>query len=152
MYLYLALAGSTFKKVYIDPIDGKVKSNFLGADDVIVYYGEKDLETAFRITHKYSVNDRERKILEKTGIWKEYSCLESEYGYGEGDELQESKDIVAGVEKKIEEPDKEYKIYEIYTYLDLKGFEYAEGSNGEGEALGIPLPYKIWIDEKRKVS
>ena len=52
MLFYLPVIGSTFKKVYRDPLKQRAVSNFIHAEDLIVPYGATDLATSPRITHR----------------------------------------------------------------------------------------------------
>jgi hypothetical protein len=55
MLFALPYAGSTFKKVAIDPVLGRTRSRFVSANDFIVPYTAKSLKTAPRYTHRYSM-------------------------------------------------------------------------------------------------
>ena len=43
MLFYLPIVGSTFKKVYFDPLKGRAVSQFVHAEDLVVPYGATDL-------------------------------------------------------------------------------------------------------------
>ena len=43
MLFYLPIVGSTFKKVYFDPLLQRAVSKFVHAEDVVVPYGATDL-------------------------------------------------------------------------------------------------------------
>ena len=59
MLFYLPITGSTFKKVYFDPMKQRAVSKFVPAEDLIVPYSATDLQTAERYTHvvRMSEND-----------------------------------------------------------------------------------------------
>ena len=51
MLFYLPIIGSTFKKVYFDPLLQRAVSKFVHAEDLVVPYSATDLASATRITH-----------------------------------------------------------------------------------------------------
>ena len=51
MLFYLPIVGSTFKKIYFDPLLQRAVSKFVHAEDIVVPYSATDLLTASRITH-----------------------------------------------------------------------------------------------------
>ena len=59
MLFYLPITGSTFKKIYFDPMKQRAVSKFVPAEDLIVPYSATDLQTAERYTHvvRMSEND-----------------------------------------------------------------------------------------------
>jgi hypothetical protein len=62
--LYLPYAGSAFRKIAPDPVNGKTRSRFIPAVDFIVPYWAKSLKTSPRYTHRYTmpVNDYARAV------------------------------------------------------------------------------------------
>ena len=50
MLFYLPIVGSTFKKIYFDPLLQRAVSKFVHAEDIIVPYSATDLLTASRVT------------------------------------------------------------------------------------------------------
>jgi len=59
MLFFLALAGSSFKKVYYDANLGRAVAKFIPVEDLVVPYHSSDLETAPRITHVLKQNKNE---------------------------------------------------------------------------------------------
>ena len=57
MLFYLPLTGSTFKKVYFDPVRQRAVSKFVPAEDLVVPYSASDLQTAERYTHILRMTD-----------------------------------------------------------------------------------------------
>lgn len=55
MLWYIPYAGSGFKKVGIDPVIGRTRSRFVTAEDFIVPYFAKSLQTSPRYTHRYTM-------------------------------------------------------------------------------------------------
>ncbi len=128
MLYSLGLAGSAFKKIYVDPKLGRQVSIYIPAEDVIVPYGTSHIETAERITHimRKTKNDIER--LQLTGFYRDV-------------DLGEPIAFFTDIEKaKAEEggytltSDDRYSIYEIHTELKLEDDDLA-------------VPYVVTIDK-----
>lgn len=128
MLYSLGLAGSAFKKIYVDPKLGRQVSIYIPAEDVIVPYGTSHIETAERITHimRKTKNDIER--LQSAGFYRDV-------------DLGEPIAFFTDIEKaKAEEggytltSDDRYSIYEIHTELKLEDDELA-------------VPYVVTIDK-----
>ena len=47
----LPISGSAFKKIYFDPNLGRQKAVFIPAEDIVVPYGESEIESSPRVTH-----------------------------------------------------------------------------------------------------
>jgi hypothetical protein len=62
MLFYLPVIGSTFKKVYDDPLKQRPVSKFIHAEDLIVPYGATDLASSPRITHRISMDSNEIRL------------------------------------------------------------------------------------------
>ena len=64
MLFYLPYAGSAFKKVAPDPVDGMTRSRFVRGPDLIVPYSASSLQSAPRYTHRYAItrNDYLRAV------------------------------------------------------------------------------------------
>jgi hypothetical protein len=69
MLYSLGLAGSSFKKVYYDPILRRQVSIYISAEDVIVPYGASHIDTAERITHMMRKTSS-RWFLSRLGTWR----------------------------------------------------------------------------------
>lgn len=70
MLFYLPMSGSAFKKVFIHPITGMTTSRFVNAEDFVVPYHAKTLQSASRYCHRYemSLNDVRRAQVKGTFI------------------------------------------------------------------------------------
>ena len=69
MLFYLPIVGSTFKKVYNDPLLQRPVSKFVHAEDLLVPYGATDLLTSPRITHIIRMDSNEiRKMQVHAGL------------------------------------------------------------------------------------
>ena len=141
MLFYLPVIGSTFKKVYFDPLKGRAVSKFIHAEDLIVPYGATDLLSSPRITHRITMDSNEVRKLQLNGFYRDIDLpSESESDTAAMSEVEESIDDVQGIHPSG--PSDELTLYEVHTSLDIEGFEDM-GVNGE--PTGLRLPYIITI-------
>lgn len=142
MLMWLPLVGSTFKKVYQDPILGRPVARFVTPQNFIVSYNTSDLSTSPRFAHVTPMTKKQLKLAQLSGAYRKIDIGDPQQNLSEADPIQSEVDKVQGIEPGAEGTD-EYNIYEVYVDLDLKGFENEDG---------IPLPYIVTIDEQsRKV-
>ena len=73
MLFYLPITGSTFKKVYFDPMKQRAVSKFVPAEDLIVPYSATDLQTAERYTHVVRMSENDIRKLQVGGIYRDVS-------------------------------------------------------------------------------
>tara|TARA_R100000951_G_scaffold107084_1_gene102148 strand:+ start:1368 stop:3851 length:2484 start_codon:yes stop_codon:yes gene_type:complete len=141
MLFYLPVIGSTFKKVYYDPLKGRAVSKFIQAEDLIVPYVATDLASSPRITHRISMDSNEVRKLQLTGFYRDIDLpTQSEGGDTFSDEVEESIDDIQGVHPSG--PSEELTLYEVHTSLDVEGFEDVDQM---GESTGLRLPYIVTI-------
>ena len=142
MLFYLPVVGSTFKKVYRDPLKQRAVSKFIHAEDLIVPYGTPDLASSPRITHRISMDSNEVRKLQLAGFYRDID-ITSDGSYGEQmNEVQESIDDIQGVHPSNASSD--LTLYEVHTDLDIEGFE---DIGMDGEPTGLKLPYIVTILE-----
>ncbi len=142
MLMWLPLVGSTFKKIYQDPILARPVARFITPQNFIVSYGTSDLSTSPRFAHINPLTKKQVRQAQLSGQYRDVSLGEPDRQMDDGSPLQAEIDSTQGVQPGAEGID-EYRIYEIYADLDLKGYENEDG---------IPLPYIISVDEhSRKV-
>ena len=142
MLFYLPIVGSTFKKVYFDPLLQRAVSKFVHAEDVVVPYGATDLLTSPRITHIIHMDSNEIRKMQLAGFYRDVDLPSSSGGGVDYSEVQESIDEAQGVQ--MAGPSYEMTIYEVHTSLNLEGFE---DMDSEGEPSGLKLPYIVTILE-----
>ena len=134
----LPIAGSAFKKVYYDPALGRQVASFIPAEDIVVPYGAKNLETAERVTHVMRKTENDVIKLIEAGFYMDVDL---------GEPSQDMDDIE---KQKAEEmgmtaiSDDRYRILEMHVNLDLPGYEH---TNKKGEPTGIALPYVVTIEK-----
>ena len=133
MLFHLPLAGSAFKKVYLDNNLGRPVSKFVPADDLVVPYTATDLQSSERVTHIIKRSLNEVKKMTVSGFYRDIDLQVST----EEDRVLDKERDLSGVSKTGYEDDN-YTLLEIHTDLDLPGFE---------NDSGIKLPYIVTIDE-----
>ena len=142
MLMWLALVGSTFKKIYQDPVLGRPVARFITPENFIVSYGTSDLSTSQRFAHIAPMTKKQLRLAQLAGRYRDIDLGEPQEDADSQTPLKSEVDRVDGVSPGAEGSD-EYRVYEIYADLDLEGFENPDG---------IPLPYMVSIDEgSRKV-
>ena len=142
MLFWLALVGSTFKKVYQDRLLGRPVSRFVLPDNFIVAYGTTDLATSPRFCHITPMTRRNFRLAQVAGVYRDIKIGDPQPDDSSQTVIQAEVDGVQGVEPGAEGTE-EYKVYEVYADLNLAGFENEDG---------IPLPYIVSIEEgTRKV-
>ena len=135
----LSLAGASFKKVYFDPSLNRQTSMFVPAEDLYIPYGASDARTAPRVTHLMRKTKNEVKKLQYAGFYVDADLGEPSKDL---DEIQSRKDEADGFSAIN---DDRYRILEIHTEIDLKGYE--DEDEETGEPTGIALPYVITIEK-----
>ena len=142
MLFWLALVGSTFKKVYQDRLLGRPVSRFVLPDNFIISYGTTDLETSPRFCHITPMTRRNFRLAQLAGVYRDIKVGDPQPDDTDQTPIRAEVDGVQGVEPGAEGTE-EYRIYEVYADLNLEGFENEDG---------IPLPYIVTIEEgTRKV-
>jgi hypothetical protein len=141
MLFYLPLCGSTFKKVYFDPVRGREVSEFVPAQDLVIPYSAVDLDTTPRATHVLKMQGNDVRKMQLSGVYRDI-------------DLGSTNDDTAGnvVKEKIDEIDGRSKghtddsrtILEFHADLDIEGFE---DMGPDGEPTGLKLPYIVAVDK-----
>ena len=143
------IAGSCFKKTYIDPLQNKIKSKYIMPQDFIVNSNAVSIEEASRITHKFKLTSKQLKLMQLNGVYKNtklYPLDEDNHDSLVDTEIREIEGINNQDFDRSE--DKLYELYECHCDVDLKGFEHQDGS----EKTGLPLPYVVILDpESQKI-
>ena len=134
----LPISGSAFKKVYYDPSLGRQVATFIPAEDIVVPYGAKNLETAERVTHVMRKTENEVTKLMEAGFYRDVELGEPSRDL---DDIEKQKANETGMTAIS---DDRYRILEMHVDLDLNGFEH---TNKKGEKTGIALPYVVTIEK-----
>jgi hypothetical protein len=134
----LPLAGSAFKKVYYDPSKGRQMAVFIPAEDIVVPYGARDLETAERVTHVMRKTENEVRKLQEAGFYSDVELGEPGY---ELDDIEKQKAEEQGMSALN---DDRFRILEMHVDLDLPGYEHKDK---KGKETGIALPYVVTVEK-----
>lgn len=140
MLFYLPLSGSTFKKVYFDPLKGRAVAEFLPAQDLVVSYSATDLATAPRVTHVLKMTDNDVRKMQVSGAYMDVDL--SGAGDPDEDEVDQKVNKLQGISRGY--TDDIRTILEMHCDLDIEGFE---DKDPMGEPTGIKLPYIVTIDK-----
>ena len=143
MLFYLPIIGSTFKKIYFDPLLQRAVSKFVHAEDLIVPYSATDLASATRITHVVKMDKNEIRKLQLTGFYADIDLPGDSYGDDEYSGVKETIDEIQGISPSGSS--EEVTLYEVHTNLDLSGFKDVDAN---GEETELKLPYIVTIVEK----
>jgi hypothetical protein len=141
MLFYLPLSGSTFKKVYYDPVRGREVSEFVPAQDLVVPYSAVDLDTTPRATHVLKMQGNDVRKMQLSGAYRDIDL-------GEGN----STDATDLVKEKVDEIDGRSKSFsddirtllEFHAELEIEGFEDVDMI---GTPTGLKLPYIVTVDK-----
>lgn len=138
----LPLAGSTFKKVYYDPIKKRPSSCMVPAEDFIIDYGCSDLENSERYTHVMKKSPNQVKKLQRAGFYTKNVKLPKP-SFDNPPAGREKEDEITGVEP-TPQIEARHVIYEVHVYYNLPGIL--------SDPDDIADPYIITIDkESQKV-
>lgn len=142
MLWWTGLTSGTFKKVYRCPLRQRPVSEYVDGTDLIVPASATDLKNAARVTHEVRMQRSTLRAMQLAGVYRDIPL---------GDPMQQTLGAVAQkiasvdgrapMSQRIE--DQEFTVFECYCKLDIAGFEHEV----DGEPTGLPLPYRVTIDE-----
>ena len=140
LLFYLPLAGSAFKKVYFDEVEGKAVSKFVPADDLVVPYTATSLSDAESVVHVIKMSENELRKQQVAGFYRDI-----ELGSPQDNEtdLEKKERELEGVTKSGKD-ENVFTLLECHVNLDLEGFESVDET---GEPTGIKIPYIVTIEE-----
>ena len=143
MLFYLPLAGSSFKKVYYDEVEGRAVSKFVPAEDLVVPYTATSLDDAEAIIHKIRISENELRKQQVAGFYRD---VDLRAGNLNESELEQKESELEGRTKSKEED--VFTLLECHVNLDLEGYEDVNVETGE--PTGIKLPYIVTIEENSR--
>ena len=138
MLFRLPLAGSSFKKVYYDPIMERPCSMFVPAEDFVVSYGASDLMSCSRYTHVMKKTENQVKELMVNGFYRAIELPDPEQ---DESDIQEKYDDMEGSDAVFEDDDR-YTIIEMHVDLEMP-----EPFEDKDE---LARPYVVTIDKSSK--
>ena len=139
MLFHLPLAGSSFKKVYYDEIQGRAVSKFVPADELVVPYSANSLDEAEAIVHVLKISENELRKQQVAGFYRD---IELQPGDDKETEIEKKERELEGVSKTNYEDI--FTILEYHVNLDIEGFE---DMGVDGLPTGIKLPYIVTLEE-----
>ena len=142
MLFHLPLAGSTFKKVYYDEVEGRAVSKFVPADDLVVPYTATSLDDAEAIIHKVKISENDLRKQQVSGFYKDIDLGSPE---DKETDVEKKERELEGVTKTKNED--VFTLLECHIDLDLEGFEQLDEN---GEPTGIKVPYIVTLEENSR--
>jgi hypothetical protein len=142
MLFWLGVAGSTFKKVYQDPVLNRPVAPFILPTHFVVSYTTTSLATAPRATHIAEPTRREMRLLQLNGFYRDVDLQEPDES-AERSPAVDQVDSLKGQTAVLADGDDRYKTYECHVDLDLEGFEHV---GDDDEPTGLPLPYIVTVE------
>lgn len=134
----LPLAGSSFKKIYYDPILERPASVFVPAEDFVVSYGASDLMSCPRYTHVMKKTSNEILQLQVAGFYRDVDLPEPSPDYSD---IQEKYDELDG-ESAVVEDDDRHTLLEMHVVMNMpEEFDDPDG---------IARPYVVTIDKSSR--
>jgi hypothetical protein len=138
MLFRLPLAGSSFKKVYYDPVLERPASIFVPAEDFVVSYGASNLQACPRYTHVMKKTDNEVRQLQVVGFYQDVELPDAEKDLSD---IEEKYNELAGDNPSMDD-DPRRTILEMHVDVDLP-----EPLN---DPDGVARPYVVTIDKTSK--
>jgi hypothetical protein len=146
MLFYRAFGGSTYKKVYRDPILRRPTSRFLPLTDLIVSENASSLEDALRKTHEMLYSPVQVRVMQARGGW-----IDTELGQAQMNispartKVMQSQGLSANTTRS---QDISHTIYESYIKFEAEDY----GFDDRKSELGMPAPYRLVMDrDSRKI-
>lgn len=133
MLYYLALAGSSFKKIYFDNSLDRICSKFVPADQFVISMENTDLETAERYTQVMKLTTNEIKRRQVEGFYRDVPVTQNQGGQNSSDIVEQTIQKLEGMSSSM--ADKIHTVLEIHADLDL-----------DEDESGLALPYIVTVD------
>ena len=159
MLFWRALCGSTFKKVYQDPILNRPVSPWITPQDLIFSENsDSALEKCQRVTQVIKSTFKEIRERQMSGFYSNVSLMIPQDD-GTPNAVQEKVNQITGVYPNQDESsllyDKDFILLECHCDLVLEGFERdsmpaSEGNADEVEKSPLPLPYIVTVEMTTK--
>ena len=148
MLFYLPMSGSAFKKIYIDPVTEMTTSRYVTAEDFIVPYYCKDLKSATRYAHEYTMEGNNIKRAQVDGQFLADAFLipspqiASDKNVSFADDTME--DVADDRVPITHEDDEIYKLYEYHIDYEMP---FKDPEVGDTD---IQPPYIVTIEEESR--
>jgi len=136
MLFRLPLAGSSFKKVYYDPLTGRPVSMFVPVEDFVVSYGASDLQTCPRYTHVMKKDANDILKLQLNGFYRDVDLPTPEPDLSD---IQEKYNELSGDEATLIDDDDRHTLLEMHVDINMpEAFDDMDG---------VARPHVITIDK-----
>jgi len=138
------LAGSCYKKVYIDPLLQRPVAQFIRPEDFIIHSHHATHLTAMRKTHIIRMGQKDLKLRIMSGRYRDETNLIKEDQYrADVPEIQDALNETMGIDLTHtgRYGDEEYLLYEIHC-------EHYLESDPKAPPYDLPMPYIVTIDAK----
>lgn len=142
MFFQVGFGGSGFKKVYYCPLRRRPVSESVDAKDLIVSDAATDLRNAGRITQRILMRPSVMRRMQVIGAYRDVPLGQPTQKLNQIDQKEAS--IQGYAIWNMRPEDQPFTIYECYCELDVPGYE---DEDEDGESTGLPLPYRVAIDE-----
>jgi hypothetical protein len=142
---YTAIVGTTFRKVYLDPILNRPVSRFIDPQDFIVNNNCVSLLSSDRLTHVLHLSRKDVLLRQAKGLYRDISLPYDTDDIGEDqDGIKSTVQNLEGIEPPQMEPKSSLvTLYEVHCDICLDGED--SFSRRDDEKLEIPLPYIVTI-------
>lgn len=144
----LPLAGSAFKKTYLDPAKDRTCSIFVKADNLTVPYGTTDLASASRICHDFVLSGNDLLKYQESG-WYSRDHEPEPLEASAVSEIDDQTDDMQGVNGGYYQYDENYQMLEAHVYLDhevLNPVLIDDDIDDEDLPARAALPYVVTLD------
>jgi len=141
MLFYLPIAGSVFRKAWIDPRDGKPRARYVKAEDFVAPYYARDLENCDRYCHQYQMNGSEIR----RGMWTgEFLLMDLPPPPMEAPDESTGRSMEDKSDRRTRSLHQDDRLYDILEYhIELA---LPDGTDAYAEEEEEQLPYIVVVD------
>lgn len=138
MILKLYYGGLGYKKGYHDPLRKRPVIESIAPEDLIVSNGAIDLQTAGRVTHRFTMAPYLMKQMQAMGIYRDVSLGQPSQ---KNDQVKAKIALTQGTQPNITRTeDQPYTLYETRCRLKLDDAKVPE------DWKDVPVPYRVTFD------
>ena len=147
MLMHEGYCGNGYKKVYRCPMRERPTSEFVSMLDLIVSEDAKSLEMAQRVTHQFEMTRSELRRMQIAGYYRDVDL-----GWSQAlpDAANSAVKQNQGLSPQSQRPqDIPYTLWETDVDVDRERHKI-EGKWENESPPGLPLPYKITVDQQTR--
>ena len=138
---WMVFEGSVFSKVFYDKLKRRPVAPYVRAESVIINSDASSLDDADRITHEFTLTEREYLARVRAGEYV-HATLETAQIYD--NKVRQKIDQKVGIQNTDDDMTKVYAFHESLVYLDIPKFEHLDE---QGKPSGRKLPYVVTKDK-----